>query len=144
MQELKICALKYQKGLLIILVPTEYQISWVLLDRFWSNFDVQISTSNFGTAGEIPIFLSCSRKNWQLCKDNYSKLIFTTTYDFFSNLKNSIKIDFPNRFFCLMAQCTQEGVYFWDPMTKFFGNFFKVVPSSRMACALYNVYARLG
>ena len=30
MQELKICALKYQNGLLIILVPTEYQILFEL------------------------------------------------------------------------------------------------------------------
>ena len=36
-----------------------------------------------------------------------------------------------------MAQSTQERVYYWDPMTKFFENFFKVVPSSRMACSRY-------
>ena len=53
------------------------------------------------------------------------------------NHKEAIKKNFPNGFFSLMAQSTQEGVYFWDPMTKFFEIFFKVVPGSKMAC-LYN------
>ena len=60
----------------------DWQLSRVPLGRFWSIFDVEISTSNFLTAGEIPIFLSCHRKKWQLCKDNYSKSVFTTTHGF--------------------------------------------------------------
>ena len=52
------------------------------MGRFWSNFDVKISTSNFLSAGEIPIFLSCFRKKCQLRKDNYSNWFSTTTYDF--------------------------------------------------------------
>ena len=49
------------------------------------------------------------------------------------NHKEAIKKNFPNGFFSLMAQSTQEGVYFWDPVTKFFEIFFKVVPGSKMA-----------
>ena len=40
------------------------------------------------------------------------------------NHKEAIKKNFPNGFFSLMAQSTQEGVYFWDPVTKFFEIFF--------------------
>ena len=56
------------------------------------------------------------------------------------NHKEAIKKNFPNGFFSLMAQSTQEGVYFWDPVTKFFEIFFKVVPGSKMACMCYFLF----
>ena len=87
-----------------------------------------------------PSFYFVPEKSDSPSKTTTSNWFLQQPMIFSSNLKNSIKIDFPNRFFCLMAQCTQEGVYFWDPMAKFFDNFFKVVPGSRMACNVMHVW----
>ena len=90
----------------------DWHISQLPLDRFWSNFDVEISTLNLLTDGEIPIFLSCFRKKWQPCKDDYSTSIFTTTHKFGWKLKNSIKNEFPNRFFWFLLKSTRERVLY--------------------------------
>ena len=59
----------------------DWQLSQVPVGQFCSNFDVKISTSNFGFDGGIPVFLVHFRKKWELCKDNYSKSFFSTTHE---------------------------------------------------------------
>ena len=68
----------------------ERQISRVPMGRFWSNFDVKISTSNFLSAGKNPIILSCFKKKPELYKDNYLPSVFRKSLFFSKKWQKSI------------------------------------------------------
>ena len=49
-------------------------------------------------------------------------------------IRNSIKFDFPSRFFDFLQECVQEGVYFGAHMVPSDEHFLKVVSGLQMAC----------